>query len=535
MAESTPISIPQGISTPQAVTWACSMLEADGGQSARSQMESTAPEMAATLRAWESGLAIATNPQAKKVLYAEEIESGWTMAQCLPDNAGKDCSFLKDRLTKRPVAFPRHVLTFDCGQQASIPLLSPSKIPGTAVNACLPKKGTETRVATANRLRLAAASSEAAPLEMAVNLDRKWFQAATKYQRGWTVLSCPEDNKGCQSLKRLKTATLAEDAVTRPCPPATPAINDKLVPYLPNPHPWKLEYNSKGGHNVVIDEDTIGVVRGERHERIRFLFVNGPECKGHKRDTDSDHYEQRCLNAEGGAEWGAYQGLNALVKILAEHNNEVYLAEHGHEGYGRLLATVFVKNPDGTYLNVNAELIRQGWGMFYLIGPDDLMMAPELLPLHLDALQTHRGLYGAPETVRKYRGPLYMPSYHPKASSGTDKQDPEREYTRIFNIGPEPIDLGDYVIVDSKDNRRQFPLPSMALPVGFGVQVFPASGITNNDVLAGPLVINLGLPEGVYWRNDSGLQVQKKQGNKLGPVVTAIAGTHGREYLPAGF
>ena len=123
----------------------------------------------------------------------------------------------------------------------------------------------------------------------------------------------------------------------------------------------------------MIDEDTIGVVRGERHERIRFLFVNGPECKGHKRDTDSDHYEQRCLNAEGGAEWGAYQGLNALVKILAEHNNEVYLAEHGHEGYGRLLATVFVKNPDGTYLNVNAELIRQGWGMFYLIGPDDLM------------------------------------------------------------------------------------------------------------------------------------------------------------------
>ena len=75
----------------------------------------------------------------------------------------------------------------------------------------------------------------------------------------------------------------------------------------------------------------------------------------------------------------------------------------------------------------------------------------------------------------------------------------------------------------------------MVLPIGFGVQVFPASGTTNGDVFKGPLVINLGQPEGVYWRNDSALLVQRKAGDQLGPVITAVAGTHGSDSLPAGF
>ena len=536
MADSNPISLPLGVRLTEVAAWACSALDFDQGEAARSKMEATTPTAASKLRAWEKGFAVATHAKDGKVLYAKNIEPGWTMAQCLPGKNGKDCTFLKDRL-KKPVAFPAHVLTFDCGQKATIPTLDPSTILETEVaNACFPKDTTESRITKANRLRTAAAHTTDVPHEIAVNRDQRLVQTATHYTRGWSVLSCPDGDKACQSLQRLKAATLPEDTVTRPCPTEAKASKgpEKQIPYLPDPHPWEVEYNSKGGHNVIIDLDTIGVVRGERHERIRFLFVNGPECKGHQPDTNSDHYEQRCLNAEGGAEWGADQGREALVKILAEHHNEVYLAEHGHEGYGRLLATVFVKNADGTYLNVNEELMRQGWGMFYMIAPDDLMIAPELLPIHLEARRKHRGLYGAPADVKKYQGALYMPSYHPKASSTEQAQKPDAEYTRIFNIGLEPVDLKDYVIVDAK-NGRQYPLPSMVLPVGFGVQIFPASGVTNDDVFRGPLVINLGLPQGVYWRNDSALLVQQKNGDILGPVITAISGSQGHKYLPPGF
>lgn len=542
MSSAEGMPLPPGVRPDEVRAWACTYLEEGGGDAARKRVSTASPEGGSKLAAWNRGLAVAVNPATRQVQFGRDIQPGWTLRQCRTDKAGESCRFLRDRLRK-PVSLPRTVLTFSCAAEALQPASPPPVTSETVL--CQSMDDSASPMAKANRLRLAVSHPLPAGLEIAVQRERRLVQFATAYQRGWQVRSCPDGREGdaCRSLQRYRSVTFPEAAVTRPCPPSakTEASGEKLVPLMPDPRPWQVALHPVAGVDRIIDLDTIEAVRDDRREVLRFFGVNGPECKGHGRVEGIHHYENRCLKGE----WGANQAREALVKILTAHHNTVYLAEHGHEGYGRLLATVFVKNPDGSFLNVNAELIRQGWGMFYMIAPDEMMLAVDYTPLHLEARRMERGLYGAyKQGVHRYQGPFYFPSYHPKASSEPRVQDPAKEYTRLFNIGVEPVDLRRFYIVDAASGDV-FRLPHLVVPIGFGVQIFPASGVMNGDPRRGPLIVNLSeVPDQnqnlskVVWRNDSALILKALRGDRPqgdDPVITVIAGSHGASYLPDGF
>ena len=98
----------------------------------------------------------------------------------------------------------------------------------------------------------------------------------------------------------------------------------------------------------ILDGDTIEVLHNNRPERIRLSGIDCPE-KGQAYGTK------------------AKQATSDLV-----FGKEVTLETHGTDKYGRTIADVSL--PDG--VNVNLELVRNGWCWWYQkYAPDNVILA----------------------------------------------------------------------------------------------------------------------------------------------------------------
>ena len=118
----------------------------------------------------------------------------------------------------------------------------------------------------------------------------------------------------------------------------------------------------------MIDGDTLEVLNGHHTERIRLSGIDCPEkgqAFGHK----------------------AKEAASALA-----FGKEVTLLTHGYDKYKRTLADVLL--PDG--LNLNQELVRQGWCWWYRkYAPGDI----KLEGLADQARVARKGLWADPQPV----------------------------------------------------------------------------------------------------------------------------------------
>ena len=85
----------------------------------------------------------------------------------------------------------------------------------------------------------------------------------------------------------------------------------------------------------VMDGDSVQVWDGNEKHEVRLYGIDCPE------------YDQ---------EWGE-TAKAGLIKLIG--GRDVYLEEFGVDGYGRLLATVYVKS-DGELINVNEKMVVKG-------------------------------------------------------------------------------------------------------------------------------------------------------------------------------
>ncbi len=148
--------------------------------------------------------------------------------------------------------------------------------------------------------------------------------------------------------------------VSTPCPTCEDctAKNEPQGPRI-----WRVTKVKDGDTLVVRQEDP------ERIETVRLLRINTPE-------KDERGYEE------------AKEALKYLVRgadVTLEFENE---GPEKRDGFGRLLAYV---HADG--LNVNLELVRQGWSAFYTKYGKG-RMAAEFEKAEAEARRAKVGLWG---------------------------------------------------------------------------------------------------------------------------------------------
>jgi micrococcal nuclease len=102
----------------------------------------------------------------------------------------------------------------------------------------------------------------------------------------------------------------------------------------------------------VVDGDTIDVVIGRRHERVRLLGIDTPEIH-------VEHGPPECFGPEAAAHTSSLLPAGTEVRL----ERDVV----GRDHYGRLLAQVY-RLPDG--LLVNEELLRNGFARPLTIEPN---------------------------------------------------------------------------------------------------------------------------------------------------------------------
>lgn len=138
----------------------------------------------------------------------------------------------------------------------------------------------------------------------------------------------------------------------------------------------------------VVDGDTIHVaVPGKEIQKVRLFGIDTPE-------RDQPY---------------ARQARKALAKLV--YGRDVRLETHGSDGYGRLLAIVYVDERD-----VNAELIRVGAAWVFRKYSDD----EKRIALEDEARAAKRGLWALPESERvppwQWRHPDAAPAANGKSS-----------------------------------------------------------------------------------------------------------------------
>ncbi len=117
----------------------------------------------------------------------------------------------------------------------------------------------------------------------------------------------------------------------------------------------------------VVDGDTIRLSDGQK---VRYLLVDTPE-KG-----DLMYEEAVSANRD------LVKGRPARLELDARPRDD----------YGRTLAYVFVKDAQDREIFVNAELVRQGFALLYVVGENEARR-DEILAAQRDAAQARRGLW----------------------------------------------------------------------------------------------------------------------------------------------
>ena len=103
------------------------------------------------------------------------------------------------------------------------------------------------------------------------------------------------------------------------------------------PEVWQVKENS------IYDGDTLRVIRGEEELKIRFCGIDAPEKKQPLGIESRDH-------------------LRSLVEIS---DGEILLIPIEQDRYERTVAELYVKDSDDTAINLNVQMVRDGYAWHY--------------------------------------------------------------------------------------------------------------------------------------------------------------------------
>jgi micrococcal nuclease len=133
----------------------------------------------------------------------------------------------------------------------------------------------------------------------------------------------------------------------------------------------------------VVDGDTIDVVIGDNHERVRLIGIDTPEI-AHPASNGRPANPAECFGDEA----------HRFTESLLPAGTEVRLARDvvPRDDYGRLLAYVYLAGDDGVF--VNLELARQGYAQPLTIEPNDTLAAM-IVDAAVSAEQSEVGLWNA--------------------------------------------------------------------------------------------------------------------------------------------
>ena len=152
-----------------------------------------------------------------------------------------------------------------------------------------------------------------------------------------------------------------------------------LVPSAPSPYP--LPGGERGDEltgTVVrtVDGDTVWVRLASGVEKVRYIGIDTPEV----------HHPTR------GEEPGGRAATEVNRRLLGHEPVRLETDVQLRDRYGRLLAYVWVRRPDGGELMVNAELVRQGYAAVMTV-PPNVRHAELFRKLAALAREQRRGLW----------------------------------------------------------------------------------------------------------------------------------------------
>lgn len=136
-----------------------------------------------------------------------------------------------------------------------------------------------------------------------------------------------------------------------------------------------LAYTLQGTVTSVHDGDTLTVQAGSQRYKVRFLGVDSPEI---------DYFG----NTQGEPAEVARDFVAGMVPV-GSFITVVY-DDNGHDKHNRLLGRVIYNN-----VEVNLEILKEGWGYMYFIYPFDKGLIAAYSEASKFALDNQRGLFSA--------------------------------------------------------------------------------------------------------------------------------------------
>jgi micrococcal nuclease len=130
-----------------------------------------------------------------------------------------------------------------------------------------------------------------------------------------------------------------------------------------------------------VDGDTIYVRLATGVEKVRYIGVDTPEV----------HHPTR------GEEPGGREAAVVNRRLLGDRPVRLETDVQLRDRYGRLLAYVWARRPDGGLVMVNAELVRLGYAAVMTV-PPNVRHAALFRRLAAEAREQHRGLWAEPLT-----------------------------------------------------------------------------------------------------------------------------------------
>ncbi len=102
---------------------------------------------------------------------------------------------------------------------------------------------------------------------------------------------------------------------------------------------------------AVYDGDTctadidLGLKTWIRGEKLRLSRINAPEVRAETKEA-------------------GLRSRDFLRRLLLGNNVLLHTEKDRQEKYGRYLAEIWLEQPDGSFLNINDELVKQGFAVY---------------------------------------------------------------------------------------------------------------------------------------------------------------------------
>ena len=151
----------------------------------------------------------------------------------------------------------------------------------------------------------------------------------------------------------------------------------------------------RGFVSKVVDGDTLHVAAYGRTYKVRLIGVDTPEAHpSRKLDQDARRTKQdkEVILALGrrASEFTRHLCDGQECRLEVDQSN---VTNRHRDRYGRILPYVWVAGPEGNEVLVNAEILREGFGMALTRFPFDEARKAEFLRLQREARAEGRGLW----------------------------------------------------------------------------------------------------------------------------------------------